>query len=49
VTLPTAMGPNGMPVGIQLVGPVGCDVKTLSAAQAMADLLCDRDRDTNEL
>ena len=43
VTLPTATGPNGMPVGIQLVGPVGCDVKTLSVAQAIADLLCERD------
>jgi Asp-tRNA(Asn)/Glu-tRNA(Gln) amidotransferase A subunit family amidase len=43
VTLPTATGPNGMPVGIQLVGPVGRDVKTLSAAKAIADLLCERD------
>jgi Asp-tRNA(Asn)/Glu-tRNA(Gln) amidotransferase A subunit family amidase len=49
VTLPNATGPNGMPVGIQLVGPVGCDVKTLSVAKAIADLLCERDRDTNEL
>jgi Asp-tRNA(Asn)/Glu-tRNA(Gln) amidotransferase A subunit family amidase len=43
VTLPTATGPNGMPVGIQLVGPAGCDVKTLSVAQAIAELLCERD------
>jgi amidase len=39
VTLPTATGPNGMPVGIQLVGPIGCDLKILSAAQAIAELL----------
>jgi Asp-tRNA(Asn)/Glu-tRNA(Gln) amidotransferase A subunit family amidase len=37
-----------MPVGIQLVGPVGCDLKTLSVAQAIADLLCEPDRDTHE-
>ena len=50
VTLPTATGtgPHGMPVGIQLVGPVGCDLKTLSVAQAIADLLCEPDRDTHE-
>ena len=41
VTLPTATGPHGMPVGIQLVGPAGGDVKTLSAATAIAGLLCE--------
>jgi Asp-tRNA(Asn)/Glu-tRNA(Gln) amidotransferase A subunit family amidase len=39
VTLPTATGPNEMPVGIQLVGPVGCDLKTLSVAHTISDLL----------
>ena len=41
VTLPTATGPHGMPVGIQLVGPAGGDVRTLSAATAIAGLLCE--------
>ena len=43
VTLPTATGPHGMPIGVQLVGPVGSDLKTLSVAQAIADRLCERD------
>jgi amidase len=33
VTLPTHAGPNGMPVGIQLIGPVYGDDKLLAIAQ----------------
>lgn len=33
VTLPTHAGPNGMPVGIQLIGPVYGDNKLLAIAQ----------------
>jgi Asp-tRNA(Asn)/Glu-tRNA(Gln) amidotransferase A subunit family amidase len=39
VHLPTSRGPNGMPVGFQVVGPVGGDVRTLAAAQAIATAL----------
>jgi hypothetical protein len=35
--------------GIQLVGPVGCDLTTLNVAQAIADLLCKRDLDAHGL
>ena len=30
ITLPAARGPNGLPVGIQLIGPAGGDLKTLA-------------------
>jgi Asp-tRNA(Asn)/Glu-tRNA(Gln) amidotransferase A subunit family amidase len=39
VTIPAYHGPNGMPVGIQVVGPIGEDVRTMSAAQSIADVL----------
>ncbi len=39
VTIPAYQGPNGMPVGIQIVGPIGEDVRTISAAQAIANVL----------
>jgi Asp-tRNA(Asn)/Glu-tRNA(Gln) amidotransferase A subunit family amidase len=39
LTIPAYRGPNGMPVGIQVVGPFGGDVRTISAAQAIADVL----------
>ena len=39
VHLPTSHGPNGMPVGIQIVGPVGGDVRTLTIAQAIGAAL----------
>ena len=39
VTIPAYHGPNGMPVGVQVVGPVGSDARTLSAAQVIADAL----------
>jgi Asp-tRNA(Asn)/Glu-tRNA(Gln) amidotransferase A subunit family amidase len=39
VNLPLSRGPNGMPVGLQVVGPVGGDRPTLTAAQAIAAAL----------
>ena len=37
VTLPAYSGPNGLPVGVQLVGPVGSDDELLSMAQWVWD------------
>ena len=39
LTIPAYSGPNGMPVGVQVVGPVGGDVATIAAAQCIADVL----------
>jgi Asp-tRNA(Asn)/Glu-tRNA(Gln) amidotransferase A subunit family amidase len=39
LTIPAYRGPNGMPVGIQVVGPIGADVRTMSAAKAIFDAL----------
>jgi amidase len=39
VHLPTSRGPNGMPVGFQVIGPIGGDVRTLAAAEAIASAL----------
>jgi Asp-tRNA(Asn)/Glu-tRNA(Gln) amidotransferase A subunit family amidase len=39
LTIPAYRGPNGMPVGLQIVGPIGADVRTMSATQAIADVL----------
>jgi amidase len=39
LTIPAYRGPNGMPVGIQVVGPIGDDVRTMTAAQSIADVL----------
>jgi Asp-tRNA(Asn)/Glu-tRNA(Gln) amidotransferase A subunit family amidase len=39
VTIPAFEGPNGMPVGLQLVGPVGSDDHVLALSQAVADAL----------
>ena len=39
VTIPADRGPNNMPVGVQVVGPVGGDRKTIGMAQAIADAL----------
>jgi Asp-tRNA(Asn)/Glu-tRNA(Gln) amidotransferase A subunit family amidase len=39
LTIPAYRGPNGMPVGVQVVGPVGSDLKTMGVAQAIADAL----------
>jgi amidase len=39
VTIPAYEGPNGMPVGLQLVGPIGSDDRTLALAQRIATTL----------
>jgi len=39
VTIPAYHGPNGMPVGVQIIGPIGSDARTLGAAQAIAETL----------
>jgi amidase len=39
ITLPTHTGPKGLPVGIQLVGPPGGDVRLLAAARWVWDRL----------
>jgi amidase len=39
LTIPAYSGPNGMPVGVQVVGPIGRDVATIAAAQCIADVL----------
>jgi Asp-tRNA(Asn)/Glu-tRNA(Gln) amidotransferase A subunit family amidase len=39
ITIPAYRGPNGMPVGLQVVGPVGGDVGTMTAAQSIAEVL----------
>jgi Asp-tRNA(Asn)/Glu-tRNA(Gln) amidotransferase A subunit family amidase len=39
LTIPAYRGPSGMPVGIQVVGPIGQDVRTMSAAQSIANVL----------
>ena len=36
VSIPAYTGPNGMPVGIQVVGPIGSDARTLAVAEAIA-------------
>jgi Asp-tRNA(Asn)/Glu-tRNA(Gln) amidotransferase A subunit family amidase len=39
VTLPLMTGPNGMPVGVQLVGRRGEDAKLLRTARWLTDLI----------
>ena len=39
VTIPAFAGPNGMPVGLQMVGPIGSDDRVLALSQAVADAL----------
>jgi Asp-tRNA(Asn)/Glu-tRNA(Gln) amidotransferase A subunit family amidase len=39
VSLPVANGPNGMPLGLQVVGPAGADDRTIATAQWIADRL----------
>lgn len=39
VNIPAYRGPSGMPVGVQIVGPVGSDTRTLAFAQAIAATL----------
>jgi Asp-tRNA(Asn)/Glu-tRNA(Gln) amidotransferase A subunit family amidase len=38
VALPVGTGPSGMPVGVQLIGPHGCDLRTLAVAHAAASM-----------
>jgi Asp-tRNA(Asn)/Glu-tRNA(Gln) amidotransferase A subunit family amidase len=44
VTIPAFVGPNGMPVGLQLVGPHGCDEALLAAAGSIEARLRDAAR-----
>jgi len=39
VNIPAYRGPNGMPVGVQIVGPVGSDSRTVALAQSIAATL----------
>ena len=39
LTLPAFAGPNGMPVGLQIVGPVGQDDRTIALAALILTLL----------
>jgi amidase len=39
VTIPAYQGPTGMPVGLQIVGPIGSDDRTLALAQRIAATL----------
>lgn len=39
VTIPAYRGPNGMPVGVQVVGPPGSDSRTVALARAIAAVL----------
>ncbi len=43
VHLPFAQGPNGLPVGVQAIGPFGSDGRTLSAARWAHTALCGDD------
>ena len=40
LTVPAFTGPNGMPVGLQIVGPVGEDDRTIALAGWIAARLC---------
>jgi Asp-tRNA(Asn)/Glu-tRNA(Gln) amidotransferase A subunit family amidase len=42
LTIPAYQGPNGMPVGIQVIGSIGGDLRTMSAAKAIQDALMQR-------
>lgn len=39
VTIPAFEGPNGMPVGLQVVGPIGDDDRIIALSQGIADAL----------
>src|SRR5712691_5561010 len=39
LSIPASTGPNGMPVGLQVVGPVGQDARTIALADRIAALL----------
>jgi Asp-tRNA(Asn)/Glu-tRNA(Gln) amidotransferase A subunit family amidase len=42
LTVPAYSGPNGMPVGVQVVGPIGSDARTMAVAQAISEVLIPR-------
>jgi Asp-tRNA(Asn)/Glu-tRNA(Gln) amidotransferase A subunit family amidase len=39
ISIPAFKGPHGMPVGIQVVGPVGSDARTIALAQCINSVL----------
>ena len=39
VSIPAYIGPNGMPVGIQIVGPQGSDTRTVALSKTIAKAL----------
>jgi Asp-tRNA(Asn)/Glu-tRNA(Gln) amidotransferase A subunit family amidase len=39
VSIPAYLGPHGMPVGIQIVGPQGADARTIALAASIAQAL----------
>lgn len=39
VTIPAYTGPHGMPVGIQVVGPVGSDARIIAASKRIAEVI----------
>ena len=39
INIPAFQGPHGMPVGIQVVGPVGSDARTIALAQCIRGVL----------
>jgi Asp-tRNA(Asn)/Glu-tRNA(Gln) amidotransferase A subunit family amidase len=39
VNIPAFRGPRGMPVGVQVVGPVGSDARTIALAQCVTNIL----------
>jgi amidase len=39
ISIPAFKGPHGMPVGIQVVGPVGSDARTIALAQCISCVL----------
>lgn len=39
IAVPGLVGPAGLPLGVQVVGPFGADGETLAAAECLADLI----------
>jgi Asp-tRNA(Asn)/Glu-tRNA(Gln) amidotransferase A subunit family amidase len=39
VSVPAGMGPGGLPIGVQIVGRIGADARTLAAAAFLEDAL----------
>jgi Asp-tRNA(Asn)/Glu-tRNA(Gln) amidotransferase A subunit family amidase len=33
VTVPAGTGPKGLPIGVQIIGPLGSDARTLAFAE----------------